>query len=59
MIHRHCDELDVRQLKKAEQSGKSMAKRKKQAKGRTNQELRKLQKQYADPSLALFPGTVR
>jgi len=45
-------------MKRMEKEGKSQAKLKNKARGRTNKELRKLQKQRADPSLSLFPGSL-
>ena len=50
------DRNSIRRLKEAERAGKANAKLRNKTKGKTNRELRKLQREYADPALALFPG---
>lgn len=57
-IHEYVavDRNSIRRLKEAERSGKANAKLRNKTKGKTNKELRKLQREYSDPALALFPG---
>ena len=52
------DELDILRLKTKQVSGRQLAKRRKRVQGSARKELRRLQKEYGDPSITAFPTGV-